>query len=307
VLQLRTQAETAIDKIDGVTRLGQSFKLYEYPSSPTKVIVSVLDVYVLDRATGRVYHHALNDLRNGLRNPSADQVLLEQGQVVEGQAVSDLIDIAWIKDGGERQAGALLILDAAGFLFEYDPTWETFQPLEVGGVGEWGRPYALSTFDSNMYLLDPGANQIFKYWNQQYASEPSRWIAQDGISIATAIDIGIDGSIFLLHQDGRLTKYFGGEVVPFTPTRIPLPLSSADAMYMDIDEVAEYIYIADGAERRVVQIDREGVFVRQFKLDREREASFAQLADIFVDEMAGKLFYVTGNALYVTDIPPVQR
>ncbi|MBN1581163.1 MAG: hypothetical protein JXA89_10705, partial [Anaerolineae bacterium] len=307
MLQLRAQAETEIDRIDGITRLGQSYKLYEYPSSPSRVIVSVLDVYVLDRGMGNVYHHALNDVRNGLRNPSAEQVLIQQGQPVEGQNVNNLIDIAWIKDGGERQAGALLILDDAGLLLEYDPTWEKFQSLAVGGVSEWRSPYALSTFDSNLYLLDPLANQIFKYWNQQYASEPSRWIAQEGVSIATAIDIGIDGNIYLLHQDGRITKYFGGEVAPFALTRMPLPLSSADAMYIDVDQVAQYIYIADSAEQRVVQIDREGVFVRQFKPAREQEASFRQLMDIFVDEMAGKLFYISGNALYVTDIPPVQR
>ena len=104
-----------------------------------------------------------------------------------------------------------------------------------------------------------------------------------------------------------VTKYFGGEVAPFTLTRLPLPLSGADAMYMDVDEVAQYIYVADSTEQRVVQIDREGVFVRQFKPAREQEASFRQLTDIFVDEVAGKVFYIAGNALYVTDIPPVQR
>lgn len=307
VLQLRNQAETEIDKIDGITRLGQSFKLYEYPSSPSRLIVSVLDIYVLDRVTGNVYHHALNDLRNGLRNPSDNQVLIQQGRPVEGQNVDRLIDIAWIKDGGERQAGALLVLDASGLLLEYDPTWETFQPQTIGGVSGWRNPCALSTFDSNLYLLDPGANQIFKYWNQQYASDPSRWIAQEGVNIAGAIDIGIDGSIYLLHQDGRITKYFSGEVAPFALTRVPVPLSNANAMYMDVEQTAQYIYIADRTDQRVVQVDREGAFVRQLKPTREQEASFSQLTDIFVDEMAGKLFYIVGNALYVTDIPSVQR
>jgi hypothetical protein len=110
-----------------------------------------------------------------------------------------------------------------------------------------------------------------------------------------------------LHKDGLITKYFGGEAVPFTLTRMPIPISSTDALYMDIEEIAQYIYIADSSERRVVQLDREGVFVRQFKPAREQEENFQQLADIFVDEMAGKLYYVAANALYVTDLPPLQR
>ncbi len=308
--QLRAQAETEIDRIDGVTRLGQAFKLFEYTapaSAPNKVLVAGLDIYVLDRSAGNVYHHALNDLRNALRNPTAEQTLLQQGQPVEGQNIGQLLDIAWMKEGGERQAGALLILDANGLLLEYDPTWEQFQVQTMGGIDGWRSPQELSTFDSNLYLLDPMANQIFKYWGQQYDAAPTRWIAQEGINIATAIDMGIDGSIYLLHQDGRISKYFGGEAASFVLTRMPLPLSHADALYMDVPEISQYLYVADSSETRVVQLDREGAFVRQIKPARDQEAHFAQLSDIFVDEMAAKLYYITAKALYVADIPPMQR
>jgi hypothetical protein len=308
--QLRAQAEAEMDRIDGVTRLGQAYKIYEYTvaaSAPSRVIVAGLDVYVLDRGAGRIYRHALNDLRNALRNPNADQVLIRQGQPIEGHNIGGLIDVAWMKEGGERQAGALLILDTNGVLLEYDPTWEQFQAQIVGGQGAWRSPYALGTYDSNLYLLDPMANQIFKYQNQQFANEPTRWITQDDVNVTTAIDIGIDGSIYLLHKDAQITKYYGGKPVSFVLTRIPRPLSSADALYLDVKEVAQYIYVADSSEECVVQLDHEGTFVRQLKPARGHEATFRQLAGIFVDEMSGKMYTVAANALYVTDIPPMQR
>jgi hypothetical protein len=77
-------------------------------------------------------------------------------------------------------------------------------------------------------------------------------------------------------------------------------------MYLDVEEAAEYIYIADETESRIVQFDREGAFVRQLRPSSNIEGSFEQLVDAFVDETAGKIFYTAGNGLFVADLPPVR-
>jgi hypothetical protein len=308
VLQLLGQAATEIDRIDGVTRLGQVFKLYDYTtpgSAPGRIIVAGLDVYVLDRGTGRVYHHALNELRNAVRNPEADQILIQEAEPVGDYIVGALVDIAWMKDGGERQAGALLVLDRNGLLIEYDPSWEQMHAESLGGRDVWRNPVALKTFDSNLYILDNQANQVFKYPEQQFGSSPVHWI-QSEIDATSAIDIAIDGSIYVIHNSGKIDQYYAGESVPFTVTRIPKPLVNANAFYLDIPEIAQHIYVADASEMRIVQLDREGTFVRQLRPPAEIEASFRQLGGLFVDETGGKLYYTTTGALYVTDLPPVQ-
>jgi hypothetical protein len=290
--------------------LGSLYKIFEYNqtgSVPSRIVVAGLDVYVLDRGAGRVYHHALNELRNALRNPNAEQVLIEQGQSVDGQTIGNLIDITWMQDGGERQAGALAILDRNGLLVEYDPTWEQLDHQTVGGTDEWRAPMSLRTFDANLYVLDPLANQIFKYTSGNFAEAPGRWIADAEIDLSTAIDIGIDGSIYLLHNTGHISKHYGGEPVAFTTSRIPRPLTSANALHADIEEAVQYIYVADASEKRIVQIDREGVFVRQLQPALGQEESFQQLSGLFVDERGGKLYLVAARALYVADLPPVQR
>jgi hypothetical protein len=310
VQELRTQAETEIDRIDSVARLGQIYKLYEYTapgSVPGRVIVAGLDIYVLDRGLGNVYHHALNDARNALRNPDADPALIKRGQSVEGQSVGGLLDIAWMREGGERQAGTLLILDRNGLLIEYDPTWEQFSAQTVGGRDAWRGPVAMHTFDANLYLLDPMANQVLKYWKDRYTTPPDPWIKQEGADLSMAVDIGIDGNIYVLHSDGVLIKYFGGQVAPFALAPLVKPLVRADALYLDLEEVAQYIYVADATERRIAQFDQEGAFIRQFQPAHGREDFFRQLAGIFVDERGGKLYYTAANALYVADIPSLQR
>jgi hypothetical protein len=309
VQQLIAQASAEIDRIDGVTRLGPAYRLYQYAtvgSTPSRIIVAGLDVYVLDRGTGRVYHHALNEQRNALRDPDADQVLLQEAQQVGGQTVGILVDIAWMKDGGERQAGALLILDRNGTLVEYDPSWDQLRTESLGGRDEWRAPMVLRTFDSNLYLLDPQASQIFKYPDQQFANAPAEWLGDD-TDIATAIDMGIDGHIYVLHDSGKIDKYYAGEATSFTVSHIPKPLINANAFYVDTDDVLQYLYVADASEMRVVQLEREGEFVRQLRPMAEAEDSFRQLNGLYVDEIGGRLYYTTASALYVANLPPVQR
>jgi hypothetical protein len=309
IAEMRTQAERELDRIDGVTRLPQISKIYEYtgPSSaPTRLVVAVSDVYVLDRGGGQVYHHALNEQRNALRNPTADQLLLQQGQAIDGATVGSLVDLAWQDDGGDRQAGALLVLDRDGQLFEYNPAWDQVSHRSLGGPETWRLPTSLRTFDSNLYLLDSMANQVLKYPAGQYENLPDRWIAQSDTDLRTAVDMGIDGSIYVLHNNGKLDKYFGGERVPFAVTRLPRVLGSANALYLEEEEATQYIYIADASERRIVQLDHEGTFVRQLQPSLGQEELFRQLSGLHVDEMEAKLYYIAANTLYITDLPPVQ-
>jgi DNA-binding beta-propeller fold protein YncE len=217
------------------------------------------------------------------------------------------VDIAWMQDGGERQAGALAILDRDGLLIQYDPTWEGLEYQAVGGTDQWRAPLSLHTYGANLYVLDPMASQVFKYQSGSFGEAPSRWIADSETDLATVIDMGIDGNIYLLHNTGRVAKYYGGEPTAFTLTRIPRPLTGANALHADVEEAIRYIYIADASERRIVQIDREGAFVRQLQPALGQEESFRQLSGLFVDETGGKLYLVAANTLYVTDLSPVQQ
>jgi hypothetical protein len=310
VAQMRDQAEAELDRIDGVTRLGPHFKIFEYNltgSAPSRIVIAGLDVYVLDRGAGRVYHHALNEPGNALRNPNAEQVLLQQGQQIDGATVGSLVDIAWMQNGGERQAGALAILDRDGLFIEHDPTWTQIEHQTIGGTDQWRAPSSFRIYDANLYVLDPLANQVFKYESESFGESPGRWLAVEGTDLSTAIDMGIDGNIYLLHNTGQLSKYYGGEPTPFTVTRVPRPLSSANALQADVEEELQYIYIADASDRRIVQIDREGTFVRQLQPALGQEDSFRQLSGLFVDEKSGKLYFVAASALYMTDLPPVQQ
>jgi hypothetical protein len=62
--------------------------------------------------------------------------------------------------------------------------------------------------------------------------------------------------------------------------------------------------VADAGNGRVVQLNKDGRFIRQFKPRDEQTADFSTLRSIFVDELTGKLYLVNDHALYIANITP---
>jgi len=111
--------------------------------------------------------------------------------------------------------------------------------------------------------------------------------------------MAIDGHIYILYADGRVARFLGGQPAPFELAGLHEPLRSPTAIFTDED--AEFVYVADAGNRRIVQLDKEGHFVRQFR--PAEEGAFDRLRGLYVDEKGGRLFFVSGNALYLADIP----
>jgi DNA-binding beta-propeller fold protein YncE len=77
------------------------------------------------------------------------------------------------------------------------------------------------------------------------------------------------------------------------------PLRNPTAIFTS--EEAEFLYVADAGNQRIVQLSKEGRFLRQFKAGRGEELD--QLKGLFASETYHRLYFVSGNKLYVTNIP----
>ena len=113
----------------------------------------------------------------------------------------------------------------------------------------------------------------------------------------------IDGAIFVLFSDGRINKYLGGQPADFALTGLDVPLNNPVAIYTAPDEEVQYLYVADAGNHRIVQLEKDGTFVRQFQPRAGEAVSFASLQDIYVDEIGGRLFVLDSNNLYLGKMP----
>jgi hypothetical protein len=307
VAELRTQMAEKADELGEVQRLYYLPQLRQYTDPGTNlkgITVQGVEVYVLDAGNDRVYHHRLDDLGESLLPDDDTLLLVSPGQAVDEISTAELLDIAWMPAGGNRQTSDLLILNSTGLL-EYHPNWGLTTAALAGGEA-LVLPAAVSSYFGNLYVLDPKANTLLRYLPMAdgYSAPPESYFPVDKpVDLTNAVDLAIDGAIYVLFSDGRIEKYLSGEPTDFNLSGLDRPLNNPVSIFTAPNEELQYVYVADAGNQRILQLNKDGSFVRQFKPRPDEAVSFANLQDIYVDEIGGRLYILDSNNLYVGNIP----
>lgn len=168
--------------------------------------------------------------------------------------------------------------------------------LELTNIDNaWVKATAIDSFVTNVYLLDSENGKVIKHTKSENAySKASSYLDIKKISIKGAIDLAIDGNVYILQGDGTTMKFVRG--VPettFSLKAIPEPgvkVEQPAKIFTDAD--TNYLYILDKKYNRVVRFNKTGEFVNQYALDG------VNLEDFIVNSKAQKLWLLGGGNLY---------
>lgn len=307
IAELRTQMAEVSDTIGKVQRLYYLPQLRQYTDEGThlkSIVVQGVEIYVLDTGTDRVYHHRLEDTGETLLPDDESVLLVSRGQAVDNIAVEELLDMVWMPVGGNRQTSDLLVVNSTGLL-EYNPNWG-LTTAAIAGRESLVLPVAASSFFGNLYILDAQGNHLWRYLPTAdgYNSAPESYFPPEQlVDLTNAVDMAIDGSIYILFKDGRISKFTSGQPVEFSLSGLDAPFNNPVAIFTAPDEEVQHVYVADAGNQRIVQLNKDGSFVRQFKPRPAEAVTFANLQDIFIDEISGRLYVLDSNNLYVGNTP----
>lgn len=290
---LESRVLERLDELDHVTRvaLRQPLEFPEAESEPLRVVAQENDLYILDGGMDRLYRYRWSEAARTLQKPPEGAIL------IDSKEQGELLDIIWLEPGGGRERGALLILKSDGLL-EYDPL-RGLSPLSVVETESWQGPRRAGGFEGNFYLLDGEAKRILKYLptGRDYNSAPLHYIIEE--EFESAVDMAIDGDIYVLLAEGVIMKFTTGERQPFVVEGLEEGLSNSQALFTNPG--TEHIYVVESG--RIVELTKEGRFVRQLQPLREEEEAFQDLSTVFVDEGRRELFILSGKRLYLADLP----
>lgn len=151
---------------------------------------------------------------------------------------------------------------------------------------------ALATFGSRLYLLLPETKQIYGYSKTLAGfSGGTPWLKDAKIAADRAVGMGVDGYIYLLMDDGKITKLLKGAPVDFAQSALTTPLKAPTRLV--INDTLKFLYVLDPAEKRVVVYDTTG------KLSRQLVFPFAQdLRDITVGGKDEILYALEGTSVF---------
>lgn len=301
--ELSLQLGEQLDKLDGVERLYWLPVLRSYEDAggnQTRVLTQGIDVYVLDTGLGRVYKYLFNAMTDGLQEFGEDvpEVLLRTGDLRDDLTVGRLVDMAWVPAGPNRPWGALLVLEESGALLEYEPS-SGIKVLPAHQRSELQEPRRVAGIDGHLLVLDARANQVLVYGPGAggYETQPQPYANVD-LLLSGVVDMAVDGDVYLLYADGLVAKLRGGEQMAFDLTGLDTRFRNPTALCV----TPGYVYVADAGNERIVQLTKDGQYVRQFKAQRG-EPAFEAITGLYVDEVAGKMVVLSGGRLLLANLP----
>uniref|UniRef100_A0A832DRS2 PPM-type phosphatase domain-containing protein n=1 Tax=candidate division WWE3 bacterium TaxID=2053526 RepID=A0A832DRS2_UNCKA len=199
--------------------------------------------------------------------------------------------------GEGRIAGALEAVAESGYLYLRGA--EHFYRINTAdsAVDEpirfdrFSKAIALDTYLGNVYLLTPEDEQVYKFWNLPagYSKEVS-WV-KEALPMAGAVDLAIDGEVWLLKSDGQLVRLAAGKQEPFVISNLSTPFKESIKIFTRPG--MKYLYVLDRGEKRVVVLEKSGNFYRQFKGDVLSDAK-----DLWVSGDEKTLYILAGSKIY---------
>lgn len=175
--------------------------------------------------------------------------------------------------------------------------WETEkkgeQKLAVPNDEVWGVIRDIATFGNNIYLLDVGQGEIWKYprVGEGYG-ERARWFGRGiTLDLSRIVDWVVDGEIWLLSASGKLERYSRGVPVAFALSGLPSATNTGglnDPVALAVTE--DELYILERGASRVVVFTREGNYREQYSA-----AEFGRATDLYIYE--GKGYVLVDNVI----------
>jgi hypothetical protein len=303
IAELVREGQLVIDIVNEIERREAILMDARQGASYNRIVVDGFDMFLLDSTNGIVYEAIISEV-DGLsffRKPSPIPSM-RTGENVNGYEIGRLIDITF-----SRTDDQIFALDANGVLIRckrrLTQDCETERLLNFEA---WQRPAALGMYDDRLYVLDPDANQIWRYdrsgggYSVSRAAEYFQGRNVGNASVTTAIDFAIDvrGIVYVLLSDGTMLRYQSGERIDFVYADFPSDqaISSAQAMFLDDSPLGDGIYIVNRSNRTIYEISKGGTRRSSFRVFDE--TVFSTLSGAVADAGLGVIYAISGNSVF---------
>ncbi len=316
VAQMRSQAIVAMDELDGVTRVDAE-PFYTFGSSAELSAVALRGdftggIYTLDGANDTVYTHETDETFTNLQSEEP-QTIGFAGQAVGSHVIQEVVDIEWRPSGVQVSQDGLAMLDNGGALVTHYPSSGETRAVLLGLSSEWQSPLAYTQFLERLYILDPAAAAIWKYFPQEdgfIVDEAERQLIMNAedFDLNNALDIDLyseDGSLLVTYADGRIRYYdtrsgrIQWDETDLLENGLATPVEYPVAAKLVGKGLNASIFVLDAASGRIIQISRLGTILAQYRaLDDRGQDIFVGGTDLAVTEAPLRIFVTVGNTLY---------
>lgn len=319
--ELRREYERAQAAVQRLTYFENPTILAEHPLPDgrfTSIIVppstsNLTDTHALEALR---YIYALDSDRNTARlyriprDGGAPEPYLSAEEAVQNTIVGSVRAQSWRVDN-------VVVLDQGvngfGYYFRNAGVWNY---TRLGGSEIWsprGR-LDLETYEGNLYVWGAAAGEIFKYESGRYGDPPVLWLDPAGLGgndPSTAVDMAVDGNIYLLQPDGRALVLNVGRVErEILPESIVPPITAVTRFFITGPPDGGWIFLVDTLRERIIQVEKSsGKVIQQMRVHPDEPLQLDQLTDLYVDSSGSQpiLYLVNGAQIMRVEMPAPPR
>lgn len=289
--QQRAAIQADIDRIANITRFQTVNIVGRVPTAPENVKPRLI------AGGGRIF--LLSDALYQLDPANATLVrLIASGDAIGDHTVGTIRGAVW---RGDRP----VVVDETS-VWSLDPASGNWLREDLGTFDATGYVAvgAVEAYELNLYMLATDSGQILKFPAGAYASSPEDWAdAVPGDVLARAVDMAVDGHIWVLMPNGRILNLFRSRIeAELQPTYIP-PLDSAIAI--SAVPGSPYLYVLNASDGRVLRMTRDGRIIQQFTTPGS--PTFHGAADFVIDEGTGVAYILAHDTLFSLRVPAAPR
>lgn len=167
------------------------------------------------------------------------------------------------------------------------------QKIVIKNSGDWKTIGGFGVYLGNFYLLDT-KDGIIKYAGE---TTPKTNYLASGVApdFTKATDLAIDGSIWVLTNDGSISKFTKGAQDQFTLKGLDKPFVKPTRIVTSVDD--DNVYILDNGNKRIVVFDKTGNFLAQYE-----SGILGSATAIDVHEKDKKIYVLNSGKAYEIDI-----
>lgn len=156
----------------------------------------------------------------------------------------------------------------------------------------WTDVFGLGVFLGNVYILDKKSSQVLKFVSADGGFSKNDYFAS-GVSpdLSQAVSMTIDGSIWILLENGTIKRFTKGKPNNFTISSLDKNFSKPTRIFTNAS--LGRIYILDNGNSRIVVFNKEGAYLEQYQTKILKEAK-----DLEVSEKDKKIFILSQNKIY---------
>lgn len=161
---------------------------------------------------------------------------------------------------------------------------------------QWQSVKDMSDYYGNIYLLDPQASQVWKYtaFGNDFSSMVGYLTTPPDATFTQAVSLSVDGAIYVLLDDGQIWKFLLGQRTEYVVQSLDVAFNNPTHIYTR--EESNMVYILDAGNRRIVLLDKQGNYKKQYTSD-----DWGSLSDFAINADETKMYVLNGTQ--VLEIP----